>query len=142
MLEPTLYNKVAHDASDASDIPLPAASKEPPVKDHALYNEVAHDGSTRPRHTVVHVCNEVPPSESEPNLKSTTSSYSSLLYSMPDFETDEEVDAWIARKGEDLTPRPGRGRLSEENVDRDQEEAIQGRVYSNSTKTLKGALSE
>ena len=125
VVEHTVYHKVAH---DASDIQSPSASvctvKVPLVKEHALYHEVAHDGSTRPRHTVVHVCDEVPPSVSEPaNSTATPRSYTCLLYSMPDFETDDEADAWIAKKELDLSPRPGRGALLQKNVDRDQEEA-------------------
>lgn len=118
VVEHTVYHKVAH---DASDIPRPSAPvctvKEPLVKEHALYHEVVHDGSTGPRHTVVHVCDEVPPSVSEPaNSMATPRSYSCLLYSMPDFETDEEADAWIAQKELDLSPRPGRGGLLQKNV--------------------------
>jgi hypothetical protein len=35
---------------------------------------------------------------------------------MPDFETDEQADAWIAQKELDLSPRPGGGGLLEKNV--------------------------
>jgi len=119
VVEHTVYHKAAQ---DTSDIPRPVASVctvlEPLVKEHALYHEVAHDGSTRPKHNVVHVvCDDVPPSVSEPaNSMATPRSYSCLLYSMPDFETDEEADTWIAQKELELSPR--NGRLLQKNVDR------------------------